>query len=470
MSPPQPSRQRQFEEYLRDGIMAVKNGDRKLAQVILNRALLLDKSDARPYVWLSATTDDPDEQREYLETAIAVEPQNAAARRGLALLTGKIDESRMAQHGNTGTAPPLAEESRQAQAQTFECPRCGGRMTFSVATALLTCEYCGYEQDREEEPAADVSGALADRVEQVLDFALPTTMGHQWAQGQHSVSCERCGARNLLPAGQKADICSYCGSNQLIDISEAGDLVDPHVVILMQVDAKQAAQTVREWLGRGFFTPDNLISAVKGLRLRPAYYSAWVFDGTLEVHWSCEVQEGSGRYQRWATRSGVETRFFSDVLVSGVRSLTAKELASIEPFNLSDVQEFDPQYLAGWPTVIYDHSLSDSSLVAREKTLRQIRPQLYSTIEMGREKRNVQIGSGRWSGMTYKHILLPIWIGIYHFKGKEFHLLVNGQTGKVGGDKPRDNVKIGMSVGLVAAFIALAIFIWWLLSTLGGAP
>ncbi len=79
MSSPYTDTERQFEEYLRDGISAAKSGQRKLAQSLLNRAIYLNQADARPYIWLSATTDDPKEQIEYLERATAIDPTNAAA-------------------------------------------------------------------------------------------------------------------------------------------------------------------------------------------------------------------------------------------------------------------------------------------------------------------------------------------------------------------------------------------------------
>ena len=82
MSEFEDDRQRQFNEYLRDGITAAKNGQRKLAQSLLNRAIYLDNADSRPYLWLSATTDDPQEQMGYLERAVALDPANASARRG----------------------------------------------------------------------------------------------------------------------------------------------------------------------------------------------------------------------------------------------------------------------------------------------------------------------------------------------------------------------------------------------------
>jgi hypothetical protein len=83
-------RERQFEEYLRDGITAAKNGERKLAQSLLNRVLYLTNADPRPYLWLSATFDDLNEQRDCLEKAVSLDPTDAVARCGLAQLTGKL--------------------------------------------------------------------------------------------------------------------------------------------------------------------------------------------------------------------------------------------------------------------------------------------------------------------------------------------------------------------------------------------
>lgn len=458
------SRDRQFEHLLREGILAAKHGNRNLARRALNQALILNKVDARPYLWLSATTDDPEEQRDYLERAVAADPTNIKARRGLAILLGKVDPNQLMPEG-VGLEAGEENEQIETKAQTFKCPQCGGRMSFSVGSNLLACEYCGFEQQPVQSRGPT---PIADQAEQVFDFVMPTTRGHRWAEAQHRLSCEHCGAVSLLDPGQKASRCAYCGSNQLIDSPEHGELVDPQVIALMQIDGKEAAQRVRKWLGRGVFTPDNLLLASQGLRLRPAYYSCWTFDGTLEARWSCEVKEGSGNYETWTPISGVETKFFNDILVSGVQALTGRELKSLEPFNLEDVEEFKPEFLAGWPTVIYDRPLSDASLLAREKVIRQMRSQMHNSVAAGQEKRNLRIGAGAWSGMTFKHILLPVWIGAYQFRGEEFHLLVNGQTGKVGGAKPRDKVKLIFSLLIVMLFIVLFIVIYWVWTGLSG--
>lgn len=446
-------RDRQFEEYLRDGITAVKSGQRKLAESLLNRALYLNNGDARPYIWLSATTDDPKEQVEYLEHAVAVDPTNAAARRGLALLTGKIDRSRMMAEGQALDRAQIAEEVK-AGGTTFSCPRCGGRMSFDVAAEQLTCEYCGHTQNAQERDSKPG--------EQVLDFVMPTTRGHRWAEALQYFTCERCGAQLVLPPGHKTAACSYCGSNHLIASAEQAELVEPQAIGLMQVDQQQAQQLARRWLGSGVFAPDNLLHAGSRLQMRPAYYSCWLFDGTVELRWTCEVAQGNGRTTTWITSSGVETRFFNDVLVPGVKAISYEDLKSAGPFLLDDLKEFSPDCLAGWPAILYDIPLSQASLDAREEVVRKLRPQVYHLVELGREKRNFSVGSGNWSGITFKHVLLPLWVGAYTFQGKSYRLLVNGQTGRIAGEKPRDSLKLVMSFLMLLMVVFLLFMVLWM--------
>jgi len=448
---------RNYEALIREGITAAKNGNRRLAWSLLNQAAQMNSLDARPWLWLTETTDDLKEKTDYLEQAVAADPNNAATRRALAVLKGKLDPSAKAKLVPQGAdvVVPVSEEPIAAKTQkTFLCPKCGGHLEFNINANQVTCLYCGYTPEAEEERSA------AD-AEQSMMAVLPTESGHRWAASQQQLSCQRCGAVSLWPPGQKTLECPYCGSRQMIESSEMELLIDPQAIAIMQIEEKEAAHLVHEWFGRGWFAPDDLNKAAKKRILHPAYYPFWTFDGTLELHWSCEVNEGSSsRYQNWVSRNGVECELFNDVLVSGLKRLKLNDLRKLGPYNLLDVVEFKPEYLAGWPALTYDQPLAKASLLAREQVVRDVRRNLSDRVMPGQQKRGLQTGGLNWSDMTFKNVLLPLWIGTYHYQGKEYKVYVNGQTGKVTGEKPRDILKAILIISSVIAslLVVLAFF------------
>ena len=75
---------------VRSGRAAIKAGERARARQLLLEATQHDRDNSDAWLWLSATTDDLSEQKQYLEWAVAANPNNTAARRGLGIITGKI--------------------------------------------------------------------------------------------------------------------------------------------------------------------------------------------------------------------------------------------------------------------------------------------------------------------------------------------------------------------------------------------
>lgn len=454
---------RDYETNLRDAITAVKNDSRRLALRLLERAIRMNPNDARPWLWMTEITDDPDEKRQHLESALAADPNNITARRGLALLSGQIKPEDLLPMGE-GVQPRQSQEPEVAQIEeSFACPQCGGQTQFDLKTQTLRCMYCGFEEEIEAKHVAD-SG------EQVLEFVLPTHRGHRWAEAQHHLSCQNCGAESLWPIGHRTLRCPFCGSGQLIESQETQNLIDPQAIGLMELDEKQALLLARDWLGKGWFAPDDLSDSAQETALRPAYYPFWTFDGTLEINWHCEVNEGSNDNPRWVPSSGVEYRMFDDMLVPGIKTISQNQLDEIAPFKLKEVLEFKPEFVAGWPALAYDIPLAEATIAARGEIVRRMRRILHQRVLPHRQKRNLTSGGHQWSGMTFKYVLLPLWVGTYHYKDQDYPLLINGQTGEVNGEKPRDTLKsvaIILSIfftmiAVLAGLFILAIEMGWL--------
>jgi DNA-directed RNA polymerase subunit RPC12/RpoP len=435
-------RRQSADDLFRQGRSAVKSGEMALGRRLLLQAVEQDRNHSQAWLWLSATTDELDQQRHYLEWAIAADPTNAAARRGLGIVLGKIrPEDVRPPDGQASPQPPPAPQPAVAE-QTFNCPQCGGRLRYDAGQASLSCANCGYV-----EAVAAAPGAGS---EQVLDFALPTVQAHAWAAAERLFTCQQCGATTVLPAAQTSVRCPFCDSTALVRAPEDAELLPPQAIVPMGYEHDQIYQALQSWLGRGAFMPDDLLALARKHRLHPVYVPVWSFDASLTARWRAKVREHASR-DGWVERTGERTLFFTNHLQPGTRGLPADLLRAVEPFDLQRAVEFKPAYLAGWPAGTYDISLAEASLAARPAMIEHARRSLRTKAAPGQALSDLEITSSAFTGQTYKLVLLPLWLGAYQYRGKTYRVLVNGQTGKVAGDKPIDWIGVGL--------IALAVFI-----------
>ena len=48
--------------------------------------------------------------------------------------------------------------------------------------------------------------------------------------------------------------------------------------------------------------------------------------------------------------------------------------------------------------------------------------------------------------MTFKHLLLPVWLLAYRYRERVFQVLVNASTGEVDGERPYSAWKIATAI------------------------
>jgi tetratricopeptide (TPR) repeat protein len=85
----------QFEiaDWLREGITAAKAGQRKRARELLTRVVEQDEGNAQAWLWLSGVVDSLEDREICLENVLTIDPENAAARRGLAWVREQMQQS-----------------------------------------------------------------------------------------------------------------------------------------------------------------------------------------------------------------------------------------------------------------------------------------------------------------------------------------------------------------------------------------
>jgi hypothetical protein len=85
--------------------------------------------------------------------------------------------------------------------------------------------------------------------------------------------------------------------------------------------------------------------------------------------------------------------------------------------------------------------------------------------DIGGDTQQINQLDTRYSSITFKHLLLPVWISAYRYNDAVYRVLVNARTGEVQGEWPKSWVKIAL---LVILALISAGAVWFLVQSQGG--
>lgn len=128
--------------------------------------------------------------------------------------------------------------------------------------------------------------------------------------------------------------------------------------------------------------------------------------------------------------------------------------------NVKNNKAYRPEYLSGFGAERYSIGLDEGWNIAQKEIAQELRSKISRKIERDHNAdkvRNLKISTTH-DDITYKYLTLPIWISSFKFKDKTYNFMVNGQTGKVGGNVPISPIKVTIAVIAVLAVIAMLYF------------
>jgi hypothetical protein len=101
--------------FTQKGIAAVKAGNAHLAKKMLEAALAENPNDAQAWLWMSAVVQTPDEKRECLRRVLAIDPNHAAAKRGLEQLGPEPMRPLVVEPAPAAPTPPATAQPSRAR-------------------------------------------------------------------------------------------------------------------------------------------------------------------------------------------------------------------------------------------------------------------------------------------------------------------------------------------------------------------
>ncbi len=81
-------------------------------------------------------------------------------------------------------------------------------------------------------------------------------------------------------------------------------------------------------------------------------------------------------------------------------------------------------------------------------------------IDPGGDEQQIGSKNSSYDDIKFKHLLLPLWISAYKFKGKVYQFMVNARTGEVQGKRPYSTIKIILAALAAAAVIGAGVYIY----------
>ncbi|MBK7467765.1 MAG: hypothetical protein IPJ43_13735 [Saprospiraceae bacterium] len=149
--------------------------------------------------------------------------------------------------------------------------------------------------------------------------------------------------------------------------------------------------------------------------------------------------------------------FFDDVLVVACSSLPTQYVDALEPFDLQNIQPFNEKYLSGFRAERYQVDVKNGLELAKKKMDVAIRRAICGQI--GGNRQEITSLHSNFYSITFKHILLPIWISSYRYNNKVYRFVINGRTGVVRGERPVSVIKVVLFIlTLLAIFALIAYF------------
>lgn len=421
------------KELLRSGIIDAKTGSKDTARRYLDRAIYMAGSHdvlAEAWFWMSEVLDDAAEKRKALENCLSHDLHHTRARRSLAILDGKLKADEIIDPDKLPAAP---EGLREAQADRFMCPKCGGRMAFSPDGSSLVCDFCSRHS---------VLGA-GSGMENEKDFivAMATMKGHGKPLQEQVFHCNGCGAEFILPPQQISANCAYCDSPHVVRFEETEGLIEPNTILPFAFDQKQATRLLINWVEGNNIKPEKKVDLPRGI-----YLPMWTFDIGGEIDYTAEIVESDDnpltkRREKKVTRINDKYPVMvNDLALPASRKLSAVFLKLIPTFDLSSLKEYDPRYLASWVAEVYDVPMAEASLDARSQAFNRVKkqmPHLLGGINI------VRTSSAGMLVESFKLALLPVWMTELPFGGREHLVLINGQSGVVASDLPEKDEEHG---------------------------
>ncbi len=353
----------------------------------------------------------------------------------------------------------LEYEEEQLNTNTSKCDSCGGELLFNPAIKMLECPFCGSTKE------VDLSKFTKE-----LDFATLLKQDNTWSNDTHVFKCVNCGAKEVLAKNEISTHCSFCGTSNVVEVKELSG-VKPTGLLPFTIDKENASVCAREFKKKKLFAPNDFKKDRNQQDVSGIYSPVFTYDTFTYTNYSGKLGKRytttrrvngktvTSTHVRYFYISGVCEKTFDDVAIVASNNITQDYLDNLQPFDTNNSNKYEDTFLFGFKANQYTKDgvscWNDAKKVINEdikaKILSRYNYDIVSYISLDTD----------YDDITFKYLLLPIYVGYYNYKNKLYNFYVNGTTGKVTGKTPISIVKVSILILIIMIMIGICVLMYY---------
>ena len=296
----------------------------------------------------------------------------------------------------------------------YKCPCCDAGLKFEADDQKLSCEYCGNSFDLEAVSAYNENSNDSE------SFNWTEREETNWSEEEQnhlqSYQCPSCGGEIITEETTAATFCPYCENPAIMSNRLSGGL-KPDAVIPFKT-TKEDAQAAFSKLCKGKpLLPKGFSSQQRLEKITGMYVPFWLYN--------CEGDQ-EGRYRATRIHTWSDSRYnyrrtdyylltraakaeFDGIPMDGSTKMDDTIMESIEPFDYTQMMDFNTAYLTGYLADKYDVEHTAGEERIRERVGSTLDSQIQASLigYTGAIPIHKQLSIEHSKA---KYVLLPVWM------------------------------------------------------------
>lgn len=325
----------------------------------------------------------------------------------------------------------------RSRALDNKCPSCGAPILYNATTHNWVCEYCHSKFSLEEMKKYN-NASSKENNEPIKKVIKKTTDNTTYVR----YFCKNCNAEIIADENTASTFCVYCGNTAILKEKLSGEFA-PSKIIPFKKDKNYAINGFKMLKKGRPFVPKDFVNEKNIEKITGVYIPFWLYDvmvnGELNVKSTRVASWRSGDYAYTKTdiyaADSIGEMSYGKVPVDGSSRFANDIMNAIEPFDYSELEEYNHAYLSGFLAEKYDVDSSTAFEDARKRTVKSTTDKMLSDMSVPGSK---VITNNTLAANIQKtdYVLLPVWMVNVKYNNKYYTFAMNGQTGEFVGNIP----------------------------------